>query len=314
MPVPPKPWAIVPGNHDGVHRGHRQLIALAREQASELPVVPLFFDPHPAVVLRPEKAPVPLTTSERRVELLLAAGASHVVCHRFDLALSALSPRAFAEEFLKDKLGAELVVTGPDFRFGQHRAGHVGTLRDLGEKLGFRVCVADEARQGGERISSSWIREQITRGEVHEAAQALGRYHEAEAEVVVGQKRGRTIGFPTANLGALTTLLPSDGVYAVVARVTNDPQMTDVLIGAANLGQRPTLDAGRSLEVHLIDYEVSAEALYKKRLRIGFVARLRDEIRFDGLDALRRQIGVDVKNARTLAAAARMDREMMQWF
>lgn len=317
MSIPQQPWAIVPGNHDGVHRGHQHLLDLAKAEAGKLPVVPLFFDPHPAKVLRPEAAPTPLTTVPRRIALLMKAGASHVVCRHFDHELAALTPDAFVRQVLSDKLGAKLVVTGPDFRFGHRRSGDVDTLRQLGQTLGFEVRVADLALEDGQRISSTWIRARLRQGDVVGAANALGRFHEAEATVVQGQQRGRTIGFPTANLNEMSTLLPADGVYSVVARVV-DADVADasqtLWCGAANLGVRPTLAAGRSLEVHLLDLEASGGALYGKRLRIGFVDRIRDERKFDGIDALKRQIALDVDAARASAGQALKKREMLQWF
>lgn len=312
MSIPAQPWVIVPGNHDGVHLGHQHLLQSAIAQAQGQPVVPLFFDPHPAKVLRPEKAPEPLTTPMRRTELLLGRGASHVVCERFDEDLATQTPEAFATTFLRDKLGASLVVVGPDFRFGHRRAGDINVLKSLGEKHGFGVHTVNVERQDGERISSSLIRKRLKLGDVRGAAAWLGRFHEVEANVVVGQRRGRTLGFPTANLGAVQTLLPSDGVYAVVVRIAGEPKIWS---GAANLGLRPTVGAGRSAEVHLLDFSGDADSLYGKQLRVGFVARIRDEKKFDGISMLKDQIAEDVAKARELADPARLDNEgLISWF
>ena len=240
------------------------------------------------------------------------AGASHVVCEHFDQTTAQISPTDFAAGFLKKRLGASLVVVGPDFRFGHRRAGDVAMLRRLGAEHGFAVHEVDVACEAGRRISSSLIRGQLRRGDVVGAAHALGRLHEVEAVVVEGHKRGRTIGFPTANLGSCPTLLPSDGVYAVVARVLDGPP--GVWGGAANLGVRPTVAAGRSVEVHLLDFSGDADSLYGKRLRVGFVARIRDELRFDGVDELKRQIAADVAQARALSRAALEQDEVMAWF
>ncbi|GAB4204271.1 MAG: bifunctional riboflavin kinase/FAD synthetase [Sandaracinaceae bacterium] len=303
---------VVPGNHDGVHLGHVALLARARAVAARLEarVVALTFDPHPLVLLSPTRAPEALTSIERRTELLRQAGADEVVVARFDERFAKLGPAAFVEHELVERLGACAVVIGADFRFGQGRAGDPEMLRQYGARLGFEVEVVDAvAASSLERVSSSAIREALKAGAVDEAARLLGRPYELDGQVVAGHRRGRTLGFPTANLDGIRVLVPRDGVYAVVARVLRDgrPRADEPpMCGMLNVGTRPTFDAGRSVEVHLLDVE---RDLYGATLRLGFVARLRDEQRFPGLDALVAQLRSDALAARSLASpvAARAD-------
>lgn len=303
---------VVPGNHDGVHLGHVALLTRARELAGRhgARVVALTFDPHPLALLAPARAPEVLTTIERRAELLRRAGADEVVVARFDERFAKLGAAEFVEHELAERLSACAVVVGADFRFGQGRSGDPAFLRACGERLGFEVAVVDAIASGSvERISSTAVREALRAGDVEEAARLLGRLHELEGRVVEGHRRGRTIGFPTANLEGARVLLPRDGVYAVVARVLRDGRAVDdepPMAGMLNVGTRPTFAAGRSVEAHFFD--VSRD-LYGLTLRLGLVARLRDERRFDGIEALVAQLREDAVAARALASplAARPD-------
>lgn len=303
------PSVIAPGNHDGVHLGHQALIARARRHAQVhgLRTVALTFDPHPAAVLAPERAPTPLTTPSRRRELLLQAGADAVLVMPFTTALAALSPEAFLDE-LRAR-GARGLVVGPDFRFGRGRAGDLALLECYGQAHGLSVLIEPNVLVDGERVSSTAIREALQAGEVERACTLLGHLPELEGEVVSGQRRGRTLGFPTANLVTEPVLHPADGVYAVVVRVLGaGPGQEALRLGVANLGVRPTVAAGRSVEVHLFDFD---RDLYGARLRVGFVARIRPEQRFSGLDALRAQIGLDCEAARSTLAAS--ERRLWHW-
>ncbi len=300
---------VTPGNHDGVHLGHRALVRAARARAEErgLRAVAMFFDPHPSRVLAPDRAPPRLTTVERRRELLVGAGADEAVAWPFDLAFASLAPEAFVRDVLVDRLGARGVVVGPDFRFGQGRTGDLALLRALGGAHAFEVTVVEPVTVGGERVSSTAIRERLTAGDAEGAAALLGRVHDVDGTVVEGDRRGRAIGFPTANLDCDPVMLPADGVYAVVARrldVSHAPR----LAGVANLGIRPTFDAGRSVEVHLFDFD---EDVYRARMRVGFVTRIRREERFEGLDALKAQIARDAARAREALSAT--DEELLRW-
>lgn len=304
---------VTPGNYDGVHLGHRALLAAARDVSAAasgaLRVVAMTFDPHPTHFVAPERAPQLLTTPARRVQLLRGLGADEVVVRSFDAAFAALSPEQFAEQVLGAELGARAVVVGEDFRFGTARAGDVKMLHSLGNRFGFQVVELGKVMVDGEPVSSSRVRASLAQGEVELAARMLGRVHDTTRRVVAGDRRGRTIGVPTANLELTGTLSPAQGVYAVVARVMGEPGVgSGVHIGVANLGTRPTVAAGRSFEVHLLDFDSD---IYDRLLRVGFVRRLRDEQRFSDLAALKAQITRDIAAARL--AFERCEPELLKW-
>jgi riboflavin kinase/FMN adenylyltransferase len=301
------PSVIAPGNHDGVHLGHRALIASARAYAQRhgLRTCALTFDPHPAACLDPENAPTMLTTHARRAELLRTAGADSVLVQPFTRDFAALSAEQFIASLLAQ--GARALVVGPDFRFGCKRAGDVALLQARGQERGFDVHIEEPVRVAGVRVSSSAVREALRAGDIVGANRMLGRAHELSGRVVAGDKRGRTIGFPTANLDVEPVLAPCDGVYAVVARVLG-PGPRELLSGVANLGTRPTFSAGRSVEVHLFDFD---RDLYDTTLRVAFVGRVRGEARFSGVAELRAQIEKDCERARELLAAG--EQEWLKW-
>ena len=305
-PAPDAPCVIAPGNHDGVHLGHQALVrrAVAHARANGLRAVALTFDPHPMTVLAPARAPTPLTTVERRRELLRLAGADDVVTLAFSPALASLAPDAFLHGLMER--GARALVVGPDFRFGKDRAGDVALLERFGQERGLAVMVEPPVLVDGERVSSSAVREAVAAGDVLRARTLLGRVPELTGTVVQGQQRGRTLGFATANLACEPVLQPADGVYAVVARVLDDGSAARA--GVLNIGIRPTVAAGRSVEVHLFDFDGD---LYGSRLRVGFVQRLRGEQKFSGLDALKTQIGLDCEAARSTVAAS--DERLWAW-
>jgi riboflavin kinase/FMN adenylyltransferase len=304
-----RPSVVTPGNYDGVHLGHRALLRAAREAAGEqLAVLAYTFDPHPLHFLAPDRAPPLLTSLARRVELLRDAGADRVVVQKFDRDFQALSPREFVEQVLVAQLNARVMIVGNDFRFGAQRAGDVAMLSELGAAHGITVKTVAPVTYEGEVVSSSRVRALLTRGEVEQAARLLTRAHELERRVLHGQKRGRTIGFPTANLELSGLLAPADGVYAVSVRVVDGAAASERLLGVANLGVRPTVSGGRSMEVHILDF---SDDLYDRTLRVGFVARLRGEQKFAGLDALKAQIARDVQAGRE--ALARVEPELLAW-
>ncbi|MCB9629208.1 MAG: bifunctional riboflavin kinase/FAD synthetase [Sandaracinaceae bacterium] len=303
------PTVVTPGNHDGVHLGHRALISTARDLAarSGLATMGMCFDPHPTSVLAPDRAPVLLTPMARRVELMRGAGCDEVAVLTFDRDFAQTSPELFVQRVLVERCRARAVVVGPDFHFGSKRAGNVETLRDLGRQHGFTVTVVRPVLFEGAPVSSTRVRRLLAEeGDVASVARMLTRVHDVDGVVVRGDQRGRTIGFHTANLQLADVQLPADGVYAVVVSVVGGDGTR--LQGVANLGQRPTFEAGRSVEVHLLDFEGD---LYGKTLRVGFVARVRPEQKFDGVEALVRQINQDCVRARALLAVA--EEELLRW-
>jgi riboflavin kinase/FMN adenylyltransferase len=297
------PCSLVVGNFDGVHRGHQAVLREAIDEARKagLAACVLTFDPHPAAVVG-RGAPPMLTTLERRVELMEALGVDRVYVRAFDAAFAAWSPDRFARELVAGALQARIVVVGQNFRFGAKRAGDLALLRALGAELGFDARVHAIAADAHGRFSSTRAREAIAAGDLDEAERVLGRPHALTGAVVHGDERGRTIGFPTANLDPVPEILPPDGVYAV--RVEQREAATDewraLAGGVTNIGVRPTVDgARRTIEAHLLDF---AGDLYGSRLRLNLVARLREEKRFASLDELKAQIGRDVATARTRLA------------
>ncbi len=287
---------LTPGNFDGVHRGHQALVNAARRRADAngWRAVGMFFDPHPAAYFAPDRAPPLLTSPLRRVELLRAYGLDEVDVRRFDATFAAQSAEDFVRQVLVQDHRVGAVVVGPDFRFGRGRAGDQELLSLLGRRLGFEVQVVPAVEVDGDVVSSTRARRLVTEGRMGEVAALLGRPHETEGEVVRGDGRGRRIGFPTANL-RLTGLAPADGVYAVAARVRG---RKDTLRGVANVGTRPTFDAGRSIEVHLFDVN---EDLYDEVLQVAWIERLRPEQKFASVEALLAQLARDVEAGRRIA-------------
>ncbi len=281
------------GNFDGVHLGHQAVIGRAVEEARSRGgrAVAATFDPHPRAVLRPGEEPKLLTTPEVREELLLECGVDEVRKITFDRKLSKKSPGEFVHDVLIGKLSAGVVVVGENFRFGHKAAGDFGELRRCMRETGGEA-VAVPLLALGEGISSSRVRDLVAAGEVREAARLLGRPYFLRGEVVVGDRRGRTIGFPTANvLTDPRALVPGQGVYA--GHVT----VGDTRCAACtNVGVAPTFDRReRKVEAHLLDYDGD---LYGKVVDVSFIERLRLEKRFSGIEELKAQIARDVEAAR----------------
>ena len=295
------------GNFDGVHLGHRAMLGRVREAADRLalPAVVTSFEPLPREHFDPEGAPPRLQGLRDRIASLDAAGVDRLLLLRFDDALSALSADAFVERVLVGALGARHVVVGDDFRFGRGREGDFETLAAAGARSGFTVERAPTATvelpgEGPVRVSSTRVRELLGAGELDAAARLLGRPYRISGRVVHGEKVGRTLGFPTANV-ALGRLRPAPrGVFAVRATVIETGEVHE---GVANLGVRPTVGGLRLLlEVNVLE---GAPALYGRHLAVDFLARLRGERRFDSLDALRAQIRLDADAARRFLAERR---------
>jgi len=299
LPPPFRDGVIALGNFDGVHRGHQAVIggAFDRARREGRPALVATFDPHPARLFRPDAPPFLLTTIAQRAALFAALGADATLVIPFDPALAALPPDAFADQWLVGRLGAAGVVTGRDFSFGRGGAGKADTLAALAAARGIAADAVDPVADGDAAVSSSRIRAALRDGDPAEAARLLTRPFAVRGIVQHGDKRGRTLGYPTANLSMGDYLRPAYGVYAVRVRLPDGR----VLPGAANLGIRPQFDAKELLEVFLFDF---AGDLYGQPLEVALVARLRPEARFDTLEALVAQMDADCVAARALLASA----------
>lgn len=282
------------GNFDGLHRGHQAILEQLRSQAGDAPVALVTFEPTPREYFDPDGAPPRLASLRETFELLRDNGwADRLVCLRFDAALAAMSPQDFVQRVLVDGLAAARVMVGSDFRYGAKRAGTPETLSADGQRHGFAVDVAPTVEHAGARISSTRVREHLADGDVQDAAQLLGRAYCVSGRVRDGQRNGRRIGFPTANLDLRRRSALRHGVYAVTA-VSDDGRQWPAV---ANFGTRPTLAGqGALLEVHCLD---DSPNLYGHRLWVCFHAFIRPEQAFDNLDSLAAQIQRDVDTART---------------
>jgi riboflavin kinase/FMN adenylyltransferase len=295
--------AVAVGNFDGVHLGHQALFKAAGVEPGA-PLAALTFEPHPARVLAPQYAPPLIATRTRKLELLQSCGVTDLVEQRFDRDFAALEPARFVEMLIATATSE--VVVGHDFTYGKSRAGGIDSLRVGLEERGVRLRVVPKVAVNGIVCSSTKIREFVLEGRLEAANMLLGRPFDVSGAVVQGAGRGRKLGVPTANLRTLNELLPAIGVYAVRARLLDEPGTT--LGGAANLGLNPTFrddcalaggpgGAPLSLEVHLFDF---ARDIYGRELRVEFVSKLREERRFPGIDALKEQIAADIAHARRL--------------
>ena len=295
MPAAWQGGVVALGNFDGVHRGHQALLAHARERAAPLAatVVAFTFEPHPRGFFVPDTGPFRLTLPPAKTRLLAEHGMQAVLAQRFDAAFAALPASSFIEDVLLKGLGARHVVCGYDFTFGARRSGNVEMLRSEGKARGFGVSVLDPVTHEGEIYSSTRIREALRAGWASEAADLLGHEWEIEGTVELGDQRGRTIGFPTANVALGEHLRPRFGVYAVRALVDGAWRN-----GVANLGRRPTFGKlQENFEVHLFDFSGD---LYGRTLRTALVDFIRPEMKFAGLDALKAQIAADGAAAKAI--------------
>jgi riboflavin kinase/FMN adenylyltransferase len=301
FPDDPRPlrWVspvLALGNFDGLHRGHQKIIERVRRGAAERGGVGLVltFDPHPPRVVRQDKAPRLLMTLPQKLEALEHAGVHGVAIVRFTHELSQWEPDAFVERVLVDWLRASEIWVGGNFLFGRERAGNFSLLRLLGQRYGFRAEKIDPVRYKDFVVSSTRVRRLVSEGRVDEAAALLGHHYTIDGLVVRGDQRGRHLGFPTANLQTANELLPPNGVYVSIALIDGvaRPAVT-------NVGVRPTFGGGtaQTIEAHVLDFSAD---LYARPLRLAFLQRLREERAFDGIDALRAQIAVDLGHARAL--------------
>jgi riboflavin kinase/FMN adenylyltransferase len=294
VPAELKGGALALGNFDGVHRGHQAVIgaALDAARAAGKPSLVATFDPHPSRHFRPDSPPFALTTPAQKLKLFQGLGVDGAVVIPFDAALAGLSARAFAEEWLVQRLGVTHVVTGEDFTFGKGRSGSAETLADLGRELGFTAQALAPVTAGDEVISSTRVRQALVEGDMETATRLLTRPFTIAMPVIHGDKRGRTIGVPTANQELGGYVRPRYGVYAVRVRLP-DGSVAD---GVANLGIRPMFDPPKELlETWILDWSGD---LYGQTIEVELVRWLRGELKLDGLEALRAQIARDTEAAR----------------
>lgn len=288
--------AMTIGNFDGVHRGHSAIIAKLNQFASELgsATIVFTFDPHPVRLLRPEQTPPPLTWTRRKADLLAELGVDAVVAYPTNPELLELTPREFFEQVICDTLGAKAMVEGPNFFFGKNRAGNVDTLAELCQEKNMQLEIVTPLKEAGSYISSSRIRKLIAEGDVRTARTFLTQPYRIRGMVTHGAARGASIGFPTANLDAIDTLVPGHGVYAGRAQIESRWHWA-----AINIGPNPTFGEKLSkVEVHVLDYDGT---LYGKPLEVDFIERLRDIHQFESAEQLIEQLNDDVAATRKIS-------------
>lgn len=289
------PAVVALGTFDGVHRGHRAILGTAvdRGHALEVPSIACTFEPHPMEILKPGRAPLPITTLDERLALIAAAGIDGTLVIDFTAELARIEPEAFVGDVLTGRLRAREVVVGFNHSFGRGARGNADLLQKLGERLGFTTHVVPPFTVDGVAVSSSAIRAALTAGDVERAATFLGRPYAVIGEVVRGAGRGRQLGFPTANVRPDRPVLVRVGVYA--CRIDVDGHDHPAVV---NVGVRPTFgETDLAVEVYVLDFSAD---LYGRRVRVTFLHRLRDETRFPSIEALRSQIEADVTQARAL--------------
>lgn len=294
------PLFLAIGVFDGVHLGHQAVISTSAEHAraaNGTPVV-VTFDPHPEKVLRPHAAPHLLTATPHKIALIRELGVAHLLIIKFDKQFAATEPEDFVHELMERSKPLREICVGHEWSFGKNRRGDLKLLNEFGARFDFGVVGIPPVTVNGELVSSTAIRQAVEAGDLAKAARMLGREYTILGSVVSGDNRGKKIGFPTANLSAHNEQFPPDGVYFAQAKL--DGVMYP---GVVNLGYRPTVETGKSeriLEIHLFDFE---RDIYGKDLEVRFIRYLRPEKKFESVEALARQIDLDVKQARELSAA-----------
>ena len=290
---------ITIGNFDGVHIGHQSLFhqVVQKAEAIEGTSIAITFEPHPLRVLSNDQQPPLITLYEQKKELMAATDLDAFICLPFTPAFAAIPARSFVEDLLVKRIGMRAIIVGSDYAFGRHREGDINLLRTLGEELNYEVMVADwiTAAHGDRgRISSTRIRQLVMAGQLNEARQLLGRYYQIRGTVIAGRNRGgKLLGFPTANIQLYDELCPKTGIYAVT--VDLDGQL---LQGVANIGYSPTFDDHVfTVEVHILDFNAD---IYGRKIKVNFLERIRDEVKFNGIEALAAQIHKDIEIARKL--------------
>ena len=296
---PFKNAVITIGNFDGVHIGHQALFHEVIEKADAIngTSIAMTFNPHPVRVLKQNGHPPLITVHEQKLELIEKTRIDILICIPFTLDFASISARDFVKELLVEKIGMKAIVVGKDYTFGKNREGNLEFLAKCAKEFGFEIIIANwipisSNRQG--RISSTKIRELVTDGNVAEAQQLLGRYYQVRGTVMTGRNRGgRLLGFPTANLKLSDELCPKTGVYAVIVEY-----MGSKYKGVANIGYSPTFEDNIfTVEVHILDFK---ENIYGRNIRVNFIKRIRDELKFAGIDQLSAQIRKDIDEARKI--------------
>lgn len=280
------------GNFDGVHRGHQSMIAVlvGRARDAGVPAVVLTFDPHPIHLLRPGQAPPSLSTVERKAGLLGKAGVDYVIAYPTDQQLLNLEPERFFQDIVRAHLDARGLVEGPNFFFGKNRAGDVQTLERLCQSAGLTLDVVPPFALGEQLVSSSAIRSLISQGRLAQAREMLGHPYRLQGTVVRGESRGRLLGFPTANLEGVKTLVPAEGVYAGAVTLADQGHPS-----AINVGSNPTFgEQSQKIEVHVLGFNGD---LYGQQLNVDLLERLRDTVKFSGVDDLKNQLANDMQGA-----------------
>ena len=295
VPEPAKGLSVALGNFDGVHAGHRAVIDLARQFAKQhdTQLAVMMFEPTPRRFFAPDSPPFRIMRNAFRRDVLKSIGVDVLYELPFDNDMSQMSPRAFVENVLVNGIGLVHLAVGFDFCFGKGRAGTLDILKELAEEFGFALSIMPEVKDKGEKLSSTYIRDALLDGRPEDAKKAMGEYWIADGEVEHGQKRGRTLGFPTANISLGRLIHPKFGIYAVWTRIKGE---THWLPGVANFGRTPTTgDREPLLEVFLFDFD---QDIYGKRIEIAFVSFLRSEQKFESLDALVDQMTADADAAK----------------
>jgi riboflavin kinase / FMN adenylyltransferase len=295
------PIALTIGNFDGVHLGHQAMLERLRQEAAAraLPAAVMTFEPHPREFFAPDQAPTRLSSLREKLDVLAALGVDRTYVCRFTYDLARTPPEAFVERVLARGLAVRWLLVGDDFRFGARRAGDFKLLQALAPTSGYEVESISSVTVAGQRVSSTAIREALAAGDLDLAAQLLGRPYSISGRVVAGERLGRTLGFPTANIRMRHNRPPLQGIFAVrVHGIGSGP-----LLGAASLGVRPTIHAkgAPTLEVYILDFDAD---IYGRHVRVDFLRKLRDEEKFADVETLRRQIARDVEDVRRVFAGS----------
>jgi len=301
IPGPFKEAVLTIGNFDGVHRGHQEIFHRVVERARDMngTAIVFTFEPHPLRVVRPGAGPPLITLYEQKVELVERYGIDVLICAEFTMDFARTSAREFIAGLLVERIGMKEIMVGYDWAFGRNREGDINFLLKMGQELGFQVCVLGPYAVGGTPVSSTRVRQVVVGGDVAEAARLLGRPYQVKGRVIRGRDRGgKLLGIPTANLKLVDELWPKPGVYAVTVEHGGR-----TLPGVANIGRNPTFGENElSVETHILDFSGD---VYDQVIRLNFIARLRDEKRFEGPQALAAQIAADIEQSRQILSRPR---------